>query len=247
MQPPSTYQNTAFYFDRAADEYRAFLKKKHPAHFWKSVAESEQRHITNTSLDMLASKRSDVHVYGELLIQWRNEKGKLRRVVPDNMIVLAEERPDVTMNFAIEVQKSRPFFVLEYVTETNKRKHHQKSYGKYEAELKVPYYTIFQLDDRKLSLLAYDKKQGKYQSLPPNQNGRYAIRELDLEVGLLDGWARFWWKGALLLTTTELHAEVVEARKQLEVRKRKLTAIEDKDRLIAEMQAELERLRKSAG
>ena len=130
MKEPSTYQNTALYFEQAADEYLAFLKKKHPEHFWKSVAESEQRHITVTSLDLLASERSDVHVYGELLIQWRNEKGKLRRVVPDNMIVIAEERPDVTMNFAIEVQKSRPFFVLEYVTETNKRKHHQKSYDK---------------------------------------------------------------------------------------------------------------------
>ena len=247
MKPPSTYQNTAFYFDRAADEYRAFLKKKHPAHFWKSVAESEQRHITNTSLDMLASKRSDVHVYGELLIQWRNEKGKLRRVVPDNMVVLAEQRPDVTTNFAIEVQKTRPFFVLEYVSETNKRKHYQKSYDKYETELNVPYYSIFHLDDPKLSLLAYDKQQGKYQSLPPNQNGRYAIRELDLEVGLLDGWERFWWKGVLLLTTTELYAKVLAARKELEEQKRKLADIEDKARLLADLQAELERLRKSAG
>ena len=107
MKEPSTFQNLALYFDEAAEEYLAFLKKRHPEDFWKSVDQSEQRHITDSSLGLLASERSDVHIYGELLIQWRNEKGKLRRVVPDNMIVLAEERPDVTMNFAIEVQKGQ--------------------------------------------------------------------------------------------------------------------------------------------
>lgn len=251
MKEPPPSRMTAEDFDKAAEEYRDFLQRRHPEHFWKSVAQSEQRHITDTSLDILASERSDVHVYGELLIQWRNEKGELRRVVPDNMVVLADQRPDASTNFAIEVQQARPFFVLEYVSEANKRKHYQKSYDKYETELNVPYYSIFHLDDQKLLLLEYDERQGRYRSLPPDPKGRHAIRELDLEVGLLDGWVRFWWKGALLRTTTELHAELVEARKELEVRKRKrfdnAPHSEDKDRLIAEMQAELERLRKSAG
>ena len=251
MKEPLPDQMTAKDFEKAAAEYLAYIKRRHPEHFWKSVAQSKQRHITDTSLDILASERSDVHVYGELLIQWRNAKGEMRRVVPDNMVVLAERRPDASTNFAIEVQKPRPFFVLEYVSEDNKRKHYQKSYEKYETELKVPYYSILHLDEQKLLLLEYDERQGGYRSVHPDRNGRHAIRELELELGLLDGWARFWWKGALLPTSTELQAEVVEALEQLEATKRKRTDIDrliaDKDRQLAEMQAERERLRKSAG
>ena len=59
----------------------------------ESVAQSTQGKITVASLDLVAAERPDVHVYSELLIQWRDDKNKLRRVVPDNMVVIAEERP----------------------------------------------------------------------------------------------------------------------------------------------------------
>jgi Uma2 family endonuclease len=242
---------TAQDFERAAAEYLAFLKKKHPEHFMESVAQATQRKITVASLDLVAAVRSDLHVYSELLIQWRDAKKKMRRVVPDNMVVVAPDRPVAETNFAIGVETARPFFVLEYVSKTDSRKDYQKSYDKYEAELKVPYYLIFHPEDQELSLYRYNELQSRYRAVHPNGAGRHALPELDLEMGLLDGWVRYWWKGTLLPITLELQAELVQVRKEVVALRREITdkdrQLADKDRHIAEMQAELERLRKSAG
>ena len=96
MKEPSAFQNSVLYFDEAADEYLAFLKKEHPEHFMESVGQATQRKITVASLDLVAAERADVFVYSELLIQWRDEKNKLRRVVPDNMVVIADKKPKVS-------------------------------------------------------------------------------------------------------------------------------------------------------
>jgi Uma2 family endonuclease len=242
---------TPMYFADAAEEYLKFLRKEPPEHFMESVAQATQRKITVASLDLVAAERPDVHVYSELLIQWRDDKNRMRQVVPDNMVVVAEKRPKVSTNFAIPIQPARPFFVLEYVSKSNRRKDHQKSYDKYEIELKVPYYLMFYLDDQELSLYKFDKRKGKYISVNADDAGHYAIPELGLTVCLLDDWARFWWKGQLLLLPAELQDELVQVRKENVILRRELIAQTrqhiDKDRLIADMQAELERLRKSAG
>ena len=265
MKEPSAFQMTPMYFADAAEEYLDFIRKEHPEHFMESVAQATQRKITVASLDLVAAERPDVHVYSELLIQWRNEKNKLRRVVPDNMVVIAEKRPKVSTNFAIPIQPARPFVVFEYVSKTNRRKDYQQSYDKYEIELKVPYYLMFYPDAQELSLYEFSRRKGKYVSVHPDDAGHYAIRELDLEVCLLDGWARYWWQGQLLPIPTELQAELVQVRKENVTLRRELgdkdrlisnkdrqlgdqtRQLGDKDRLIADMQAELERLRKSAG
>ena len=265
MKEPSTFQNTPLFFEQAADEYLDFIKKKHPEHFMESVGQATQRKITVASLDLVAAERPDVFVYSELLIQWRDDEKKLRRVVPDNMVVIAEKRPKVSTNFAIPIQPARPFFVLEYVSKSNGRKDYQKSYDKYEAELKVPYYLMFHPDHQELTLYELNKRKGKYVSVHPDGEGNHALPELDLTIRLLDGWARFWWKGALLPIPTELQAELVQVRKEVVALRRELSdkdrqltdkdrklaetdrQLSDKDRLIADMQAELERLRKSAG
>src|SRR5665213_3163034 len=84
MKEPSALQMTAMYFADAAEEYLNFLKKEHPEHFMESVAQAAQRKITVASLDLVAAERPDVHVYSELLIQWRDKENEMRRVVPDN-------------------------------------------------------------------------------------------------------------------------------------------------------------------
>ena len=257
MNEPSAYQMTQMYFNDAAEEYLEFLKKEHPEHFMLSVAQATQRHLTDTSLDFVAAERPDMHVYSELLIQWRDEKNKMRRVVPDNMVVLAEKKPKVNTNFAIPIQATGPFMVFENWSKDNPRKDYQKSYDKYEAELKVPYFLRYYADDQKMSLLEFDKRKDKYVSVQPDDEGRCAIPELDLTVGLLDGWVRFWWKGQLMPTVVEWYAGVQKEQKEvmalaheLDIDRRIIEMdrlIADQDRQIADMQAELERLRKSAG
>jgi hypothetical protein len=107
MKRVSAFMNTALYFDDAAEEYLEWIKREHPEHFMESVAQSTQRQITVASLDLVAAERPDVFVYSELLIQWRDAENELRRVVPDNMIVIAEKRPKVDTSFAIPIQPAR--------------------------------------------------------------------------------------------------------------------------------------------
>jgi Uma2 family endonuclease len=64
----------------------------------------------------------------------------------------------VSTNFAIPVQPARPFVVFEYVSKSNSRKDYQKSYDKYEIELKVPYYLLFYPDAQELSLYKFNKR-----------------------------------------------------------------------------------------
>jgi Uma2 family endonuclease len=237
MKKPSSYRNTPMYFADAAAEYLEYIKREHPEHFMESVGQATQRKITVASLDLVAAERPDVFVYSELLIQWRDEKDKLRRVVPDNMVVIADRKPQVSTNFAIPFQRSRPFFVMEYVSKSNSRKDYQKSFDKYEAELKVPYYLLFYPETQDLTLFKLNKRKSKYGSVHPDEAGGCAIPELDLTIKLLDEWVRFWWKGKLLPITTELQVENTDLRRENA----------DQARLIADMQAELERLRKSAG
>jgi hypothetical protein len=89
MKKPSAFHNTALYFDNTAQEYLEFIKREHPEPFMESVAQSTQRKITVASLDLVAAERTDCHVYSEVLIQWCDAENELRRVVPDNMVVIA--------------------------------------------------------------------------------------------------------------------------------------------------------------
>ena len=130
------------------------------------------------------------------------------------MVVIADRKPEVSTNFAIPIQPPRPFFVMEYVSKTNSRKDYQESYDKYEAELKVPYYLLFYPETQELTLFKLNKRKGKYASVHPDDEGYVAIPELDLTIKLLDGWARFWWKGKLLPIPTELQAKLVRVEKE---------------------------------
>jgi Uma2 family endonuclease len=251
MKEPSAYQMTPIYFDDAAEEYLKFLREEHPEHFMEFVAQSTQRKITVASLDLIATERPDFHVYSELLIQWRDAENELRRVVPDNMVVIADKRPKVSTNFAIPIQPARPFLVCEYVSKSNSRKDYQESFDKYQTELKVPYYLLFYPETQDLTLFKLNKRKRVYASVHPDDEGYVVVPELDLTIRLLDGWARFWWKGKLLPIPTELKDELVRVEKENATLSRENAALSreltDKDRLIADMQAELERLRKSAG
>ena len=264
MKPPSTYQDTPMYFADAAAEYLEYIKKKHPEHFMESLAQSTQRKITVASLDHVATERADVFVYSELLIQWRDDENQMRRVVPDNMVVIAQRKPQVSTNFAIPIQPAGPFVVMEYVSKSNSRKDYQESYDKYRVELKVPYYLLFYPEAQELSLFKLNKRK-EYASVVPDDEGYVAIPELDLTIRLLESWVRFWWQGELLPITTELQAAVTRGEKENAALRRenadktkivdnqartitdKDRQLADQDRRMAAMEAELERLRKSAG
>jgi Uma2 family endonuclease len=224
-----------------------------PEHFREATPQATQRKITLESLDLVTARRPDVQVFNELLVQYPREgKRRFGQVVPDNMVV-KHDRPIVAVgSFDVPEQSAGLFWVLEYVSKNSERKDYEDNFDKYEHDLKVPYYLLFYPDTQDLTL--YRHTGEKYVSVRPNGEGRHAIPELELEVALLDGWVRYWFRGELLPLPAELQRGLDEARRQLEQERRRAEQLqqeveqERQARLSAEeelkrLRAELERAR----
>jgi len=90
---------------------------------------------------------------------------------------------------------------------------------KYEHELKVPYYLLFAPDQQELTL--YRHTGQRYASVPPDENGRCAVEGVDIEVGLLDGWVRFWHHGELLPLPGDLLRDLEATQRELKAATRR--------------------------
>jgi Uma2 family endonuclease len=223
-------------YEEAAQTYLNSLKVEN---IMEARAQGQQRAVTLASLALVRHRRPEVHVYNEMLVQYRAEKGPpIRQVVPDNMVVLYDGELTVEGSFNLPLQPERPFWVLEYVSRHNIRKDYEDNFGKYEKELKVPYYLLFYPDDQELSL--YHLRRARYVSIKPNAHGRLAIPQIDVEVALHDGWVRYWFRGALLPLPAELQQQVDDANRQMDILRRENEA---KDREIERLRAQLDRLR----
>jgi hypothetical protein len=205
---------------RYAEAAQEYLRSLPPEHFMEAVAQGIQRKITLESFDLIHADWEDVQAFNELLLQYRfGRRQVIRQVVPDNTVIKYPEPIDAETSYDVELQPVGPLLVLEYVSKSNKRKDYEDSFRKYERELKVPYYLLFYPDNQELTLFHLQGR--KYVSVKPNEHGRYAIPELKLEVALLDGWVRYWYKGKLLPLPAELQQELEEARRQLAAEKRR--------------------------
>jgi len=218
---------------------QAYLRSLPPEHFMEATGQSKQRETTLESLALVEARRSDVHVFNELLVQYpRRGQRRPGQVVPDNMVVISKHPIKAQSSYNLPLEPARPFWVLEYVSKNNKRKDYEENFDKYEHELKVPYYLTFYPDDQELSLYCHNDE--RYVSVKPNEHGRYPIPELNLEVGLLNGWVRFWYEGKLLPLPGELQREL-DATKQLAEREKQRA--DDLQRRLQETERELSRSR----
>jgi Uma2 family endonuclease len=222
-------------YAKAADEYLRSLPLEH---FMESTPQATQREITLESLALVKARRSDLHVFNELLVQFPI-RGRRRpaQVVPDNMVVIWKDPIDAVGSYDVPFQPVGPFWVFEYVSQSNKRKGYEDSFEKYER-LKVPYYLVFYPDNQEITLFHHQGE--KYVSKKPNRRGRRTIPELDMEVALLDGWVRYWLQGELLPLPADLQRDLDEARRQLDTERQGRLAAEQE---IARLRAEIEKLR----
>jgi len=219
---------------------QAYLRSLPPEHFMEATAQATQRKITVQSMDLLKLQRPDVQTFNELLVQYpRPGQRRFGQVVPDNMVVVTKETIRADSSYNVPLEPAPPFCVMEYVSKHNKRKDYEESFNKYERELKVPFYLVFYPDNQELTLYRHNGR--RYVSVKPNDEGRLAIPALDLEIGLLDGWVRYWHKGELLPITAELQQNLDEARRVAEAEKRRADdqqrRAEQLERLIEEEKA----------
>ncbi len=238
-------------YTRYAREYLASLPLEH---FMESTAQSTQRKITDASLALVQVQRSDLHVFGELLVQYPI-RGRERpgQIVPDNMVVIHDGPIEADTNYAIPIQPAGLFWVLEYVSKGSERKDYGSSLEVYERGLKVPYYLVFYPDNEELTLFRLTTRR-RYRTIVPDANGRCPIPELDLQVGLIDNWVRYWYQGELLPLPGELLRQLTATQERLTRAEQRLTSTEQRltaaeDELARERQArealeaELARLR----
>ncbi len=203
-----------------AEYAREYLRSLPLEHFMEATTQGKQREITLESLALVRARRPDFQVFNELLVQYpRPRQKRPGQVVPANMVIICDEKIDAEGSFDLPIQPVGPFWVLEYVSKSNKRKDYDDNLKKYEGELKVPYYLVFYPDNQELTLFRLKVK--KYRAQPPNEHGRFAIPELEIEVALLDGWVRFWYQGKLLPLPADLQRDLDEARRQLEQERRR--------------------------
>jgi Uma2 family endonuclease len=199
----------ARYYQAAQD----YLRSLPLEHFMEAVPQATQREITLESLALVKPHRPDVHVFNELLVQYPLPRQKrLGQVVPDNMVVVHAGPLNAEGSYDVPLQPARPFWMLEYVSKSNRRKDYDDNLHKYEHSLKVPYYLLFQPDVQELTLYRYTGR--KYVSIKPNDAERLALPELELEVALLDGWVRFWFRGQLLPLPAELQRQLDDLRRE---------------------------------
>lgn len=220
-------------YENAAREY---LRRLPPEHFMEATPQATQREITLESLALVKAQRPEVQVFNELLVQYPLPRRKRPgQVVPDNMVVLHPEPIKVVGSYNLPLQPARPFWTLEYVSQSSMRKDYTDNMNKYEHELKVLYHLLFlpELQERTL----YRHNGEKYISVKPNAHDRCEIPELELEVGLHGGWMRYWFRGELLPLPAELQAELQSERQARR-------AAEEE---VARLRAELEQLRRGAG
>ncbi len=216
-----------------------YLRSLPPEHFMEATAQATQRKITLESFDLIHAARPDVQCFNELLVQYPgDDEYKPGGVVPDNMIVVHPEPILADGSFNLPLQPVGPFLVMEYVSKGSKRKDYEDNIKRYEQAVKVPYYLLFYPDHEELTL--FRAAGGRYAAVPPNAEGRLAVPELDLEVGLLDGWARYWFRGELLPLPGDLWHQLTaeqDARRAAEHR------ADAADAARVSLEAELARLR----
>jgi Putative restriction endonuclease len=225
-------------WDEDARNYMASLPLKH---FMEATSQAMQRMITLACLALVVALRSDLHLFNELLIQYPR-KGKRRpgHVVPDNMLVVSDQPIRARTSFKTPVEPVGPFWTMEYVSNNNKRKDYEENFKIYE-NLKIPYYLIFYPDGQELTL--YRHNGVKYVSVKPNENHRYAISELDIEVAILDGWVRYWHKGELLPLPADLQSQLIQARKVAEEQRRRADELQAR---VEQLERELARAQPSS-
>lgn len=223
-------------YERYAQEY---LRRLRPEHFMEAFGQSTQRKITVQSLDLVQARRPEVQAFSELLVQYpHGREPRPHQVVPDNMVVIHDTPLKVAGSFDLSSQPVGPFWVLEYVSKNSVRKDYDESFYKYEQELKVPYYLIFHPDEQELTLFRHTKR--KYASVKPNDHGRLVLPELDLEIGLLEEFCRFWYQGQLLPLFVDLLRRAEGAEQRAEQERQARLALEQE---VARLKNQLKRSR----
>ena len=137
-----------------------------------------------------------------------------------------------------------PLLVVEYASGDGTEEHDQTpeegKFWVYERRIQASYYAIY--EPKRPSLEVYQRVGSRFQRMGANQQGRYPIAELGVELGLWEGtyggyelsWLRVWDAQQHVLLVDEERASEAEERAS-EAEERASKAKERADRLAAKL------------
>lgn len=224
-------------YERYASE---FLANQTVEDMALSVAQSTQQFITASSLLGLRRRLPTFTIYTDLILIYDDGTGKLRHVAPDNILSggFDDDLRRKSWNLEHDLQA---IAVFEYVSDSKPNKDYTKSLRIYES-LKIPHYLIFDpRDPRRLKATMFRHTGEASEEEPRNERSRWEIPERDLEVGLHEGWIRFWYRGELLPSHLDQANLLETQRKELETQRTELDATRQT------LARAVERLAKAAG
>lgn len=224
---------------RAYDEAeRAYYRSLDPEDTIDPVCQATTRAIVLSNFGLIRSSRPDIQCFNELLIRYPRPDGSTGRAVPNNFVVMHPEPVAVYDSFDTAGQPAKPLLVIDYITELRNPEAYKHNPDRYGRELRVPYYLVAYPEEKRFTL--YRLTDGGYADVPPNESGRFPVPELEVEVGMHDGWMRFWFGCELVKTPAEMYQELQALRAEHQTR----LAVEAE---IARLREELARVREAKG
>jgi Uma2 family endonuclease len=197
-------------YEEAAEAYCRSLSLEH---CMEAPPQANQRKITLASFEIIHVARPDIQLFNELLLQYpHGRQQRIHRVVPDNVVIVWPEPIKANVSYDLPLQPTAPFWVMDYVSRYNQRKDYEANLQQSERALKIPYYLLFFPDYPNLDFFRHNGK--RYVPVKPDEQGRSSIPELEIEVAILDGWLRYWFRGELVSLPADLLLKLQEARRQ---------------------------------
>ncbi len=192
-------------------------------------------------------QRRNAYVGSELPVYYPDE----RRFAPD-LLVVFEAGAHPREKWLVTHEGRGLDWVMEVHVGGDRKKDAEFNVRRY-ARLGIPEYFIY--DRSRERLEAYTLASpgaGVYTRMEPKQ-GRFVSQVLGLELELVGDRLRFWAGNALLMESDELIVRMREritwleqrAEEEAHLREDELRRREDAERRVAELQAELERVRAS--
>src|SRR5262249_5871523 len=129
-------------------------------------------------------------------------------------------------SYVLWQEHEEPLIILEFVSGDGSEERDQTPQtGKfwiYERRIRPTYYGIYEVDPGRIEM--YKRGSRRFRQLPANENGRYPIEEIGLELGLWRGsflgvevpWMRWWDAQGRLLPTGDERAEEEHRRAEQE-------------------------------
>lgn len=195
---------------------RAYYRSLDPEDTIDPVCQATTRAIVLSSFGLMRSSRPDIQCFNELLIRYPRPDGSAGRVVPNNFVVIHPAPVLVYDRFDTADQPAKPLLAIDYITELRNPEAYKHNPDRYGRELRVPYYLTAYPEEKRFTL--YHLTDGGYAVVPPNEPGRFPIPELEVEVGMRDGWMRFWFRGELVKRPAELYQELQALRAEHQAR-----------------------------